>query len=639
MKRNRSQNRRRRILAALRWKKKYLRWSVRAVNAWHKRLWKLQEELQELELTVEEMQLVEEENVPQEAHIMDAIAAEPEEEIRAEWPEEAEEQIAAMLSENPTSEEIEDVSEDEEDSEDEIQAEWPEEGAEEISEEPEEEISSEWPEETEEEMPEEEAEEDLPEEEAPEEAAEEISEEEPENIEELVLEEDSMAEMTELTEDAEEQFEEDEQLEEEVNTPQEADIMDVIAAELEEERLEEERLLEEQIAAMLNENSTAEENEDASEDEEDSEDEIQEEWPEETEEEIIEEEAEETEEETPEEAAEETEEETPEEAAEETEEETPEEAAEETEEEISEEPEEEISAEWPEETEEESPEEVVEEAKEEISEEPVEEPEEKEQEEAEEDSSVEEPEEENAQPENLIQPEELDDGILTIPVVLEGMADTKTSKKSVAQDADETEPGSENDTEQESESDFFEPLQSVKEWTLDDTLNAVEAILFASSDPVSVSEIAEALAREEQEIKNAILQLQQRYNSSARGITIRGSENNRFSMAPKKEICPALIRLARSSRKIFLSETQLEVLSLVAFRQPITRAQIDEVRGFRSSQPLARLQEFGLVKKLGGNPMQYGITDLFVELFEAQETEPLAGPEEGTASEGESLTI
>ena len=509
MKRNRSQNRRRRILAALRWKKIYLRWSVRAVNAWHKRLWKYQEELQELE-----------------------------EEIRAEWPEE---------------------------------------GEEEISEEPEEEISAEWPEETEEEL------ENLPEEEEPEEAA-------------------------------EEQFEEDEQLEEEENAPQEADIMDVIAAELEEERLEEERLLEEQIAAMLNENSTAEENEDASEDEEDSEDEIQEEWPEETEEEIIEEEAEETEEETPEEAAEETEEE------------------------ISEEPEEEISAEWPEETEEESPEEVVEETKEEISEEPFEEPEEEVQE-AEEDSSVAEPKEENAQPENLIQPEELDDGILTIPVVLEGMADTKTSKKSVAQDADETEPGSENDTEQESESDFFEPLQPVKEWTLDDTLNAVEAILFASSDPVSVSEIAEALAREEQEIKNAILQLQQRYNSSARGITIRGSENNRFSMAPKKEIYPALIRLARSSRKIFLSETQLEVLSLVAFRQPITRAQIDEVRGFRSSQPLARLQEFGLVKKLGGNPMQYGITDLFVELFEAQETEPLAGPEEGTASEGESLTI
>ena len=431
MKRNRSQNRRRRILAALRWKKIYLRWSVRAVNAWHKRLWKYQEELQELELTVEEMQLVEEENVPQEAHIMDAIAAEPEEEIRAEWPEEAEEQIAAMLSENPTAEEIEDASEDEKDSEGEILEDWPEEGKEEISEEPEEEIS----------------------------------------------------------------------------------------------------------------------------------------------------------------------------------------------------------AEWPEETEEESPEEVVEETKEEISEEPVEEPEEKEQEEAEEDSTVAEPEEENAQP------EELDDGILTIPVVLEGMADTKTSKKSVAQDADETEPGSENDTEQESESDFFEPLQPVKEWTLDDTLNAVEAILFASSDPVSVSEIAEALAREEQEIKNAILQLQQRYNSSARGITIRGSENNRFSMAPKKEIYPALIRLARSSRKIFLSETQLEVLSLVAFRQPITRAQIDEVRGFRSSQPLARLQEFGLVKKLGGNPMQYGITDLFVELFEAQETEPLAGPEEGTASEGESLTI
>jgi segregation and condensation protein B len=117
------------------------------------------------------------------------------------------------------------------------------------------------------------------------------------------------------------------------------------------------------------------------------------------------------------------------------------------------------------------------------------------------------------------------------------------------------------------------------------------------------------------------------YNSSTRGITIIELENS-FQMCTKKEYYEYLIRIAMQPKKAVLTDVMLETLSIIAYRQPITKAEIEKIRGVKSDHAVNRLIEYDLVKELGrldapGRPILFGTTEEFLRCFGVQDLEEL----------------
>ena len=149
--------------------------------------------------------------------------------------------------------------------------------------------------------------------------------------------------------------------------------------------------------------------------------------------------------------------------------------------------------------------------------------------------------------------------------------------------------------------------------------NVMEAILFASGEPVTIERLAEILLVGTEEIETAAKSLSDAYSFSRRGIRLVRMEN-------KLQLCSApeyadTVRLALETRKQpQLSQTAMEVLSIVAYFQPVTRAYIEQIRGVDSGYTVNLLTERGLIEPAGrlnapGRPMLYKTTDIFLRTF------------------------
>jgi segregation and condensation protein B len=148
---------------------------------------------------------------------------------------------------------------------------------------------------------------------------------------------------------------------------------------------------------------------------------------------------------------------------------------------------------------------------------------------------------------------------------------------------------------------------------------ALEAILFSMGDSIDAESVAQALEVGEEEIRSVLDEMAQEYESPERGIRIIRLEG-RYQLATKKEQYPALIRLVRQPRKINLSDVVLETLSIIAYKQPVTRAQIEKIRGVSCDHAINRLLEYGLVCEAGrldapGRPILFGTTEEFLRHF------------------------
>ena len=148
---------------------------------------------------------------------------------------------------------------------------------------------------------------------------------------------------------------------------------------------------------------------------------------------------------------------------------------------------------------------------------------------------------------------------------------------------------------------------------------ALEAILFSMGDSMDPESLAQALEVGEEEIRSVLDEMAQEYESPERGIRIIRLEG-RYQLATKKEQYPALIRLVRQPRKINLSDVVLETLSIIAYKQPVTRAQIEKIRGVSCDHAINRLLEYGLVCEAGrldapGRPILFGTTEEFLRHF------------------------
>lgn len=151
------------------------------------------------------------------------------------------------------------------------------------------------------------------------------------------------------------------------------------------------------------------------------------------------------------------------------------------------------------------------------------------------------------------------------------------------------------------------------------SLGALEALLFASSSPLSPGEISRLLGVSLREVERLLGLLEQELARPERGLSLRRVAGG-FRLLTRPEHAPLVEKVVGNHRRLPLSRAVLATLAIVAARQPVTRSEIEELRGADSARPLRLLLEMGLVKQVGrrpgpGAPPLYGTTRAFLERF------------------------
>jgi segregation and condensation protein B len=145
----------------------------------------------------------------------------------------------------------------------------------------------------------------------------------------------------------------------------------------------------------------------------------------------------------------------------------------------------------------------------------------------------------------------------------------------------------------------------------------LEALLFATDSPLTAGRIKKILpGTETKEIKEALAALEQEYNEQDHAFTVVEFGGG-WQIATRPEFAPTVEKMLKGRRFTRLSKAGLEVLAIVAYRQPITRLEVDEIRGVNSSGSISTLTERNLVTVVGrsatvGNPLLYGTTREFL---------------------------
>ena len=148
---------------------------------------------------------------------------------------------------------------------------------------------------------------------------------------------------------------------------------------------------------------------------------------------------------------------------------------------------------------------------------------------------------------------------------------------------------------------------------------AAEAILFSMGHEVRVGDLAQALDLSESETKEVLGRLREKYSRPDSGLTLLDLEDY-VQLSAKPEHFEDLIRIVKKPRTYELTETMLETLAIIAYRQPVTRLDIEKIRGVKSDYALNMLIEYGLVRETGrmdspGKPLLFGTTEEFLRHF------------------------
>ena len=156
---------------------------------------------------------------------------------------------------------------------------------------------------------------------------------------------------------------------------------------------------------------------------------------------------------------------------------------------------------------------------------------------------------------------------------------------------------------------------------------AIEAILFAMGNAVSVDKIAAAIGHDTETTRKLVHQMMDQYNSRPGGLEIIELEDS-FQLCTRKEYYDTLIKVAKQPKKYVLTDVQLEVLSIIAYKQPVTKADIEKIRGVKSDHAVNRLIEYNLVYEAGrldapGKPALFATTEEFLRRFGVSSTENL----------------
>lgn len=156
---------------------------------------------------------------------------------------------------------------------------------------------------------------------------------------------------------------------------------------------------------------------------------------------------------------------------------------------------------------------------------------------------------------------------------------------------------------------------------------ATEAILFSMGDAVELMHLAQALSLSKEEMKEVIDELIATYNNEARGIQIIELEGA-YQLCTKRELYDYLVKIAHVPKPKELTDVMLETLSIIAYKQPVTKLEIEKIRGVKSDHTVNKLVEYNLVCEAGrkdapGRPILFATTEEFLRSFGIESTEEL----------------
>ena len=164
--------------------------------------------------------------------------------------------------------------------------------------------------------------------------------------------------------------------------------------------------------------------------------------------------------------------------------------------------------------------------------------------------------------------------------------------------------------------------------------SAIEAILFTMGDSVELGKIASAIEHDEETTRKIVHQMMDKYQAEDRGIQIVELEDS-FQLCTKKQNYDYLIRIAKQPRRYVLTDVLLETLSIIAYKQPVTKLVVEKIRGVKSDHAVNKLVEYNLACEVGrldapGKPILFGTTEEFLRRFSIQSVDdlPVLNPEQ-----------
>lgn len=155
----------------------------------------------------------------------------------------------------------------------------------------------------------------------------------------------------------------------------------------------------------------------------------------------------------------------------------------------------------------------------------------------------------------------------------------------------------------------------------------IEAVLFTMGDSVETSKLALAIEQDADTTRKLIHNMMDRYDAEDRGIRIIELEDS-FQLCTKAEFYENLVKVAAEPKRYVLSDSALETLSIIAYKQPVTKLEIEQIRGVKSDYAVNRLIEYNLITELGrldapGRPILFGTTEDFLRSFGLASVEDL----------------
>ncbi|MBP3648113.1 MAG: SMC-Scp complex subunit ScpB [Clostridia bacterium] len=162
----------------------------------------------------------------------------------------------------------------------------------------------------------------------------------------------------------------------------------------------------------------------------------------------------------------------------------------------------------------------------------------------------------------------------------------------------------------------------------------IEAILFVAGEPVAINDLSIALGVSDMETIRAVEELERAMDEEKRGITVK-RYGDHLRLETRAEYAPYVERMLQPVQRQSLSQTAMETLAVIAYRQPTTKGEVEQVRGVKCDYSVQSLLQKGLIKEVGrkealGRPILYATTDKFLEHFgisDIRELPPLPDPQ------------
>ena len=158
-------------------------------------------------------------------------------------------------------------------------------------------------------------------------------------------------------------------------------------------------------------------------------------------------------------------------------------------------------------------------------------------------------------------------------------------------------------------------------------LNCIESILFVSGEPVYFEELSRLFGRGKDDLRTLLSEAEAKCREEKRGVMLYVTEES-VQLVSNKEYDEFIVEFLQPTQTKSFSQSMIETLTIIAYRQPITRSEIDAIRGIRSEYSVSQLLKQGFIQECGrkdvlGRPMLFGTTDKFLRKFALRSLEDL----------------